>query len=687
MAGGLFCVLQEVPSMSRHKLHILAFGALAAAAFLPQTISAQTCTEPAGTQFRTDTLVAPTVAGTGTVTCPDSLSKNRLCETGAYGAVGMALAPDGKIFIAMMKTGQIKVYDPAIPGVAKKAGTVPTWASTEDGMLGVAVDPNYMTNKWIYTFASDPCGLNCANRAMELARFTYNDALDTNARLTNKKIILRFPRATNDDHHAAGNMSFDANGVLVIGTGDNRDPHNSNNNGFGPIYYPTPQADAQGSSANTNDLRGKVLRIKPIAFADNTTPAAGVGTTYTIPAGNLWEKINNTTYNPGWRNDSDDITKVRQEIYTMGLRNPFHPRVDSRSGWIFWGEIGPDQGNQDLAGRGPTGHDEWNLATSAGFFGHPYCNGYNVPYASLTSPSTAYGAQYDCNATGNASLMPMVNKSPNNTGIRHLPASVRAMAAYASGNSTDDDPRFSSTYSLTNISHGSESSIGSQMYRYDPNLASTVKFPPYYEGKTFFFDWARRNFRVITVDSNGTIPAGAAGVTNFAPTGWWQSSYLDMQFGPDGALYALRNSRDGYSGGDGGLFRVRYTGTYDNSCYQTFNVKSSLLGPGATQGSVSIAPSVKKTAAAFIANGYLTLPAGYKTVELYDLTGRMVWSHRRVESATAERIKVPVNLGQNVLQARLVPYRQERKEAPSRKRRGFLLTSPLPKMAVYCLFA
>jgi cytochrome c len=608
-----------------------------------QQAGAQTCTEPAGSLFTTETLVAP--GGT-------------LGETssGNYGSVGMSIAADGRIFIAKMQSGEIRVYKPGTTTTVL-ADSIPNYTDTEDGLLGVVLDPGFMTNRWLYTLASDPCGLNCANRAHELARFTYDSTQAPGSQLTSKKVILRFPRATNNPHHAAGNMDFDKNGVLVIGTGDNTDPHNSNNNGFGPIYYPTNAADAQRTSANTNDLRGKILRIKPVAFADNQTPAAGEGTTYTIPAGNLWEKINNLAFNPGWKNDSDDITKVRKEIFSMGHRNPFHPRVDTRTGWIFWGEIGPDQGTQALTGRGPTGHDEWNLAYTAANFGHPYCNGYNVPYASLTAPSTTYGALYDCNAN-DPSRVPLINKSPNNTGIYHLPKSTTALVAYASGNSTDDDVRFGSTYSTTTLSHGSESAIGGPMYRYDTASTTAGRFPAYYEGKIIFFDWARRNLRWITLDSNGTIPAGAAGVTNFAPTGWTTASYLDMQFGPDGMLYALRNTGNNYNTDDGGLYRVSYTGTHDNACFKRFRANNALLGPGATQnGPVSIRQTIRRAVApsASVVDGMVTLPVGYRAIALYDLSGRMVWSHVRAAADHSEVVRIPGNLADGILQARLTP--------------------------------
>jgi hypothetical protein len=54
-----------------------------------------------------------------------------------------------------------------------------------------------------------------------------------------------------------------------------------------------------------------------------------------------------------------------------------------------------------------------------------------------------------------------------------------------------------------------------------------------------------------------------------------------------------------------------------------------------------------------MANGFLTMPVGYRVVELYDVTGRMIWSHRRGVSDAAERVKLPTTLGQGVWQARL----------------------------------
>ncbi len=72
--------------------------------------------------------------------------------------------------------------------------------------------------------------------------------------------------------------------------------------------------DARETSANTNDLRGKILRIKP---------RAGAG--YTIPRGNL--------FRPG-------TPKTRPEIYAMGLRNPFRNSFDRATGNLLIADVG-----------------------------------------------------------------------------------------------------------------------------------------------------------------------------------------------------------------------------------------------------------------------------------------------------------------------------------------------------------
>ena len=109
---------------------------------LPVFAAAQTCTEPTDSQFRVVTLVPQATAGSSAATgLADS--------SGAYGPVQMGIAKDGRVFIAKMQTGQIVVYKPSTPNVTSAVGKIATYANTEDGVLGMALDNNFMTNKWI----------------------------------------------------------------------------------------------------------------------------------------------------------------------------------------------------------------------------------------------------------------------------------------------------------------------------------------------------------------------------------------------------------------------------------------------------------------------------------------------------------------------------------------------------------
>ncbi|KOG22148.1 PQQ-dependent sugar dehydrogenase, partial [Streptomyces viridochromogenes] len=130
------------------------------------------------------------------------------------------------------------------------------------------------------------------------------------------------------------------------------------------------------SSANTNDLRGKILRIHPEA-------AGG----YTIPAGNLFA--------PG-------TALTRPEIYAMGFRNTFRFSVDPETGWISAADYGPDAQYED-PNRGPIGTVEWNLIKAPGNYGWPYCVGDNTPFNDYDFATGTSGAKFNCAAPVNNS--------------------------------------------------------------------------------------------------------------------------------------------------------------------------------------------------------------------------------------------------------------------------------------------
>ena len=142
--------------------------------------------------------------------------------------------------------------------------------------------------------------------------------------------------------------------------------------------------DAQKGSSNTHDLRGKILRITPKRDG-----------TYTIPRGNLF---------------SPDGTEGRPEIFAMGCRNPFRFSVDQKTGYVYWGDVGPDSGiDSEL---GPQSYDEWNQAKSPGNYGWPYFEANNKAYPMLDFETKKIGESQN-------PLRP-INDSPNNTGARGI---------------------------------------------------------------------------------------------------------------------------------------------------------------------------------------------------------------------------------------------------------------------------
>ena len=108
----------------------------------------------------------------------------------------------------------------------------------------------------------------------------------------------------------------------------------------------------------------------------------------------------------------------------MGHRNPYRIAVDKRTGWVYWGEVGPDA-SVDSVVRGPMGYDEIGQALRAGNFGWPHFVADNKPYVKTTvidSVTVQAGNRFD--------PAHPVNTSPNNTGLTDLPPAQKAFGLF-----------------------------------------------------------------------------------------------------------------------------------------------------------------------------------------------------------------------------------------------------------------
>ncbi|MFF0109692.1 PQQ-dependent sugar dehydrogenase [Streptomyces hirsutus] len=426
----------------------------------------------------------------------------------------LTVLPDRSV-LHTSRDGTVRLTDGA--GNTKVAGKLDVYSHDEEGLQGVAVDPAFASNRFVYLYyapklstpsgdapsdgsASDFTPFDGVNR---LSRFV----LKTDGTLdpTSEKKILDVPASRGICCHVGGDIDFDAAGNLYLSTGDDTNPFASD--GYTPIderATRNPAYDAQRSSGNTNDLRGKVLRIK--VNADGT---------YSTPSGNLFP--------PG-------TAKTRPEIYAMGFRNPFRMSVDKATGTVYLGDYGPDSGTAK-PDRGPEGQVEFNRITKAGNYGWPYCTGKNDAYTDYNFATGTPGTTFDCSAPKNT--------SPHNTGLTDLPPAQPSWIPY---NGT----------SVPEFGGGSESPMGGPVYRYDAGSTSEVKFPQEFDGDFFAGEFGRRWIKRIEAAGDGTVQS-------INPFPWSGTQVMDMAFGPDGALYVL-DYGTGYFNGDenSALYRIEH---------------------------------------------------------------------------------------------------------------------------------
>jgi cytochrome c len=408
----------------------------------------------------------------------------------------------GAVRLYNTKTKKLKTIA-TIPVSTKYKDAEGKISEAEDGLLGLNKDPNFATNHWIYLFYSDP-----AKSQNVLARFTLNgDVLD----MASKKVMLEVPTQREQCCHTGGSIAFDKNGNLFLSTGDNTNPHGSN--GYSPSDERPGRSpwDAQKSSANTNDLRGKIIRIKPNANG-----------TYSIPDGNLFPK---------------GMEKTRPEIYTMGHRNPFRISIDQRTGFLYWGEVGPDASNADST-RGPAGHDEVGQAKAPGNFGWPHFVGDNKAYFKYDFAASKSITKWD-------PLKPL-NTSPYNTGLNELPPAQKAMIWYPYAESKE----------FPLVGTGGRNAMAGPVYYLDDFKAAKRAFPKYYDGKLFIYEWMRGWIMSVTLDQQGNFVS----MERFMPS-YRFSNPMDMEFSADGDLYVLEYGSGWFTANDDArLVRIEYNG-------------------------------------------------------------------------------------------------------------------------------
>ncbi len=203
--------------------------------------------------------------------------------TGLSMPVSMAFTPDGRIFVAE-KSGKLRVVKKDGSLVATPSLTLNVSANSERGLLGIALDPNFSTNKYIYLYYTRE-SFPIKNR---LSRFTVSATNPDIIDVTSEKVLID-DIASDAGNHNGGAIHFGKDGKLYVAVGDGG------------------QFSSNGQALNT--LSGKILRIN----SDGTIPT------------------DNPFYN---------AAGAKKEIWAYGFRNPFTFAVDPVSGMIHVNDVG-----------------------------------------------------------------------------------------------------------------------------------------------------------------------------------------------------------------------------------------------------------------------------------------------------------------------------------------------------------
>ena len=240
----------------------------------------------------------------------------QVVASGLTSPTAIAFLPDRRMLVTE-KDGALKLVD---GGTVTTLTTIPVCTASEMGLLGIAVDPSFASNGFVYLYRTKPAPSGCdtsTGRFNQVVRVTMSGSSVVAGSLTE---LLTGIRTTNGNHDGGG-LRIGPDDKLWVAVGDA---------GVG-------DSGAPGESTNpyTQDLsalEGKILRLEL-----DGSPAAG--------------------------NPYIGQPPARPEVYARGFRNPFRMDFDPQTGRFWVGDVG--QGARE----------EIDVVQSAGNYAWPRCEG------------------------------------------------------------------------------------------------------------------------------------------------------------------------------------------------------------------------------------------------------------------------------------------------------------------------
>jgi glucose/arabinose dehydrogenase len=465
------------------------------------------CENLAASQFKVTELFNKTGSPAAATTDPNISEPVQMDVHGVYN--GTVLSHVDIYFVERL--GKVKHYD----GLTKKVtaiGDIPVWGRYDNGLMGIALSPDFNTTRLVYFWYSPRIDNATANRRLRLSRIQLKT--DKTLDMASEQILIDILASKTDEWHSGGPMQFDAHGDLWITIGNNsRDLNNNGDLSKPPIFTHYSKTDSSASaewgSSNTASMRGGIIRIHP------DTSIKG----YSIPADNFgeyWAKQFESRGNAALAAEYRNPQKVLPEVYVKGSRSNFSLTVHPTQRWVAWGEV-------NYANT----FDELNLIDRPTFTGFPYFHGNNTR---IFGQQEVLGYVQD-------SLSPR-NTSPLNTGVITLPPAKAAIKT-----------------NLVNVV------MGGPFYFFDRSLVSSTKFPPHFHNT-----WLTSSFNGgLWLHELDTAAMVIKQTHNLIPgifTAVRLRNYVQSKYGPDGSLYILNYSGNQYGAASNpGIMRVDYSGS------------------------------------------------------------------------------------------------------------------------------
>ena len=285
------------------------------------------------------------------------------------GPTAVAFTPDGRMLITT-QTGPLRLFD----GTSLLPTPVLDLSqdvcnSEEDGLLGVAVDPSFAANGFIYLYYTHAERNACFNR---VSRFTMSGNTASPA----SEVVLIDEIPATGGIHNAGDLQFGKDGYLYVSVGDGGCDY-AGDSGCG---------GSNDASRDENVLVGKILRITADGGIPATNPFQGPGTA----------RCNAGTVATGLK---------CQETYARGLRNPFRIAFDPNAAGtqFFINDVGQNVWEEIDAAKAGADYG-WNEREG------PCANGSTTdcgpPPAGMTNPIFAYDHSDGCTSITGGAFVP-----------------------------------------------------------------------------------------------------------------------------------------------------------------------------------------------------------------------------------------------------------------------------------------